>query len=199
MAVSRFSTSTVAKGLPKYQKVWDPNAIASGSLVSLQTVTVGSGGAASISFASIPQTYTHLHIRGIYRDTSSTTGDSALWIQYNGDTGSNYAWHRMWANSASTSAGASSSTTWGLLGVGAYGGNIANQFGATVADISDYTNTNKTKVSRSLTGDDANGYGYIGIHSTLWNNTSAVTSITIYPTSSYNFAQYSQFALYGVK
>ena len=42
------------------------------TLVALQTVTVGAGGAASISFTSIPQTYNDLVIKASSRATNST-------------------------------------------------------------------------------------------------------------------------------
>jgi len=170
-----------------------------GAFDALGSVTVGSGGLSSITFSAIPQTYTHLQISGQFRDSSSNTGDAALWIQFNGDSGSNYAWHRLWGNGSSASAGASTSQTWGLLGVGTYGGDTANAFGSTIADVLDYANTNKTKVARALTGDDTNGAGYIGLHSTLWNNTNAINQITLFPPSGYNFATGTNFSLYGIR
>lgn len=65
-------------------------------------------------------------------------------------------------------------------------------------DVLDYKNTNKYKTSRFLSGYDANGSGVIMLNSELWMSTAAITSITIDNTGS-NFAQYSSFALYGVR
>lgn len=168
------------------------------SYESLQTVTVSSGGASSISFTSIPSTYKHLQIRAITRESlGSTLG--GMYIQLNSDTGSNYAWHRLYGDGASTFAGASTSTTAELGAIIATTAGTSNVFSASVIDILDYQNGNKYKTMRSLTGLDYNGSGYVGLHSGLWQNTAAVTSITINPDSGQNWQQYSSFALYGIK
>jgi hypothetical protein len=160
---------------------------------SIATTTVGSGGSANVEFTSIPGTYTHLQVRGIARSTST---ECDIKVQLNGDTGSNYAYHRLQGNGSATGAdGASSQTTM------FYCGRInasASVFGANIIDILDYTNTNKNTTLRALMGFDANGSGYASLGTGLWMNTNAVTSIKLIPHAG-NFAQYSQFALYGIK
>ena len=74
----------------------------------------------------------------------------------------------------------------------------ASIFGSAIIDIFDYANTNKYKTMRSLYGSDLNGSGQVGIASSVWMNTNAINSIKLYFTSS-NLAQYSSFALFGVK
>ncbi len=168
-------------------------AVAAGSYESIATVTVGSGTAADITFSSIPATYAHLQIRGIGRGTAS---ESDVKIQLNGDTGSNYAYHRLYGTGSTTGAdGASSQTTM------FYCGRLptaTSTFGADIVDILDYTITNKYTTVRALFGWDANGSGNMFFASGLWMNTNAVTSIKLIPHSG-NFAEYSQFALYGIK
>jgi hypothetical protein len=154
--------------------------------------------ASSVTFSNIPNTYKHLQIRCILRESLGTT-IGGMYIQVNGDTGSNYAWHRVWGDGASASAGASSSTTAQLSGIIATTSGTASVFSSAIIDILDYANTNKYKTIRSLTGLDYNGSGYVGLHSGLWMNTAAVTSITINPDSSQNWQQYSRFSLYGIK
>jgi hypothetical protein len=168
------------------------------SYESIQTVTVGSGGASSISFSSIPSTYKHLQIRGISRESlGSTVG--GLYIQMNGDTGSNYAWHRLFGDGTTVTVGAASTQTAELGGITATTAGSANVFSSVVIDILDYANTNKNKTLRSLIGLDYNGSGHLGIYSGLWMNTAAITSITINPDTSQNWQQYTSFALYGIK
>jgi hypothetical protein len=75
---------------------------------------------------------------------------------------------------------------------------LADAFGAGVVDILDYKDTNKYKTVRNLTGVDMNGMGELGLISGLWRNTNAITSILFYPPAN-NIAQYSHFALYGIK
>jgi hypothetical protein len=80
------------------------------------------------------------------------------------------------------------------------GGNAgANMFSGIIIDILDYANTNKYRTIRALSGGDRNGSGFIELCSGLEQSTSAVTSITLEPTATFAFAQYSHFALYGIK
>jgi hypothetical protein len=164
------------------------------SYESIATVTVGSGGAADIDFTSIPSTFKHLQIRQLNLNSAAS---QTIFIRLNGDTGSNYARHQVGGAGASTFASGESSQTAGFIGIGS--GSTSSSFvGALVTDILDYTNTNKNTTVRAFGGTDTNGAGQIKLCSTLWLNTSAVTSILIYPDSG-NFAQYSSFALYGIK
>ena len=171
------------------------------SFESIATVTVGSGGSSSISFSSIPNTYKHLQIRGIARNTGGTTTFELTTIQFNSDTSTaNYAIHQLRGDGSTAAAiGYGTGTVgYGIAGYNASGGNTAGIFGTTIIDILDYTNTSKYKTIRSLNGWDKNGAGNVSLASSLWLNTNAITSITL-GDQSYNLAQYSSFALYGVK
>jgi hypothetical protein len=174
-----------------------------GSYYSIQTATVDSGGATSVTFSSIPQTYTHLQVRAIGRDARSGSGGGydQPFITFNGDTGNNYASHALEGGGSSASAysGTSQANFWGAVNM-PWNGYTSNVFGVGVMDILDYTNTNKYKTMRTLSGFDANGSGAVTVFSGLWQNTAAVTSITLSAQNvSWNFLQYTQFALYGIK
>jgi hypothetical protein len=176
---------------------------APGSYESIATVTVGSGGAANVEFTSIPATYTHLQIRGIAKNSSANPYANNVDLRLNSDTGSNYAWHLLYGVGTSpVGVSATTSTTYIAYAGLAIGANTANVFGVTIIDILDYKNTNKYKTVRALTGANSNTTAtaeqYIGIGSGLWQNTNAITTITLTPNAG-NFTQYSQFALYGIK
>jgi hypothetical protein len=175
-------------------KLWQPD----GAYDSLATVTVGSGGAASVEFAGIPNTYKHLQIRGIGRDTQAS-GAHSLRLQLNSDTGSNYTYHAVIGDGSTASAGALTAQPTQYPGflIGTSG--ATGVFSASIIDILDYANTSKNKVTRTLSGVDNNGSGNIGLFSGMWLNVAAITSITLLPAASTNFAQHSQFSLYGVK
>jgi hypothetical protein len=164
---------------------------------SIATYTVGSGGAANVEFTSIPADYAHLQIRGMSKDTTAGTGVELLYLQFNSDTGNNYATHRLEGNGTSASAGANTSTSAIRAGVNTQA-NSTDIFAATIIDILDYANTNKYTTTRSLTGADKNGSGEVAIRSGVWMNTNAVTSIKL-TSNVANLAQYSHFALYGIK
>ena len=165
-----------------------------GSYDSIQTVNVTSN-TASISFSSIPSTYKHLQIRSI------SAGDQNVGVRcrFNGDTGSNYAWHEIAAGAgygASVYAyNGTSQTSIQLLDQQL--GNSTN-FNTNITDILDYTSTNKNKTTRTLTGVRGGSGGFIYFVSGLWINTSAVTSMTLYPFTG-NFVANTTFALYGIK
>jgi len=166
--------------------------VASTSFESIATVTVGSGGSSSVTFSSIPSTYTHLQIRAIMK---LSTADNLI-LRMNSDTGTNYSWHYLFGSGSSASAAAGTSDT---SIIGTYDPNVANTYAAVVFDILDYANTNKYKTTRLLTGIDTNGGGNVALYGGLWRNTSAITSLTFSSFGSYNFSQYSHFALYGIK
>ena len=172
---------------------YDPAAID-----SIATVTVGSGGSSTITFSSIPSTYTHLQVRAISR-TSRAAGNDPIYIRLNSDSGNNYAWHAIEGNGSSVTAYGYASQAQGWIYIAADSNSPSNVFGANVTDILDYANTNKYKTVRNIGGVDNNGSGVIGFDSVLWQNTNAITSISFTNLSGTNFAQYSHFALYGVK
>lgn len=169
---------------------------------SIATVSVGSGGSSTITFSSIPGTYTHLQVRAFAKSDATTSTYGYCKIQFNSDTGSNYAFHVLKGeNSAVYSQGYASQTSIQAIETPHSHSNYANIFSAGVFDILDYASTNKYKTTRDLSGVDTNSstvdYG-VGLRSGLWMSTSAITSITFTPTFG-GFAQYSHFALYGIK
>ena len=165
---------------------------------SIATTTVGSGGAATVTFSSIPSTYTHLQIRALARGTRSDVGDGLI-LQFNADTASNYSSHYLYGNGTSALAGSWNTTNIPLQVVMSAANATSGIFGVMVLDILDYKDTNKYKTTRALCGNDRNGAGDVILQSGNWRNTNAVTSITIAPLYGAGIAQYSSFALYGIK
>jgi hypothetical protein len=168
--------------------------LSTSSYESIATVTVGSGGQSSISFNSIPSTYKHLQIRF----ASINNAAQSIIMQFNGDTATNYAKHSLNGYGTGTqAAGYPNGNYFNLQGYAIAGSSPNPVVG--IADVLDYTNTNKYKTTRILSGFDANGSGEIDLNSGLWQSTSAVSSIVIKLESSGTINQYSSFALYGIK
>jgi hypothetical protein len=172
------------------------------SYESIQTVTVGAGGSSAASFTSIPSTYKHLQIRCLVKSTSAGNDAWALSLQgyLNADTTvSNYAYHRIYGDGSTVVAGGAADAI-GQLGFIPSAG-LTNVFAPSIIDILDYTNTNKFTTFRAINGSDSNnvGGGYVGFQSQLWKNTAAVNAIEFRAGASGTFAQYSSFALYGIK
>jgi hypothetical protein len=168
--------------------------VSTNSYESISTVTVGSGGQSTISFTSIPATYKHLQIRLISRSVAGSA--DALRLSINGATGV-YRNHYLEGDGSTAVAGTDSISG----GINIYGifSSTANIFGAGIIDILDYADTNKYKTTRSLTGIDKNGSGFVDFDSGLYMQTTAISSITLTYAAGNTFAQYSSFALYGIK
>jgi len=168
----------------------------------IATTLVGAGGVATIEFTNIPQGYKHLQIRAITKNTGAFAGTLDSWMTFNSDSGSNYSFHQLQGNGAAAASAAGTSQTRVRIPNQSPGANsTANTFGSAVIDILDYANVYKYKTTRSLYGanDNTTNTEYrIFLHSGLWMNTAAITSITIVPETA-NFAQYSRFSLYGIR
>jgi hypothetical protein len=163
-----------------------------GAMEPIAMASVGSAGASTISFTSIPNTYKHLQIRGVAYGSNSGN----LWGRFNGDTGNNYARHFFYGDGSSTASGSDSSQPYLNLGLMS---NTGGSFAPTVTDILDYTSVTKNKTARTITGYDLNGGGLMVFYSGgYFINNTAISSIQIFPQTG-TFSQYSQFALYGIK
>lgn len=183
--------------------LWAP----AGAYDALATVTVPSGGAASISFAGIPSGYKHLQIRVSAASDRSGYVVNNYKMTFNGDTASNYRSHWIQGGYGTTpTAEASASGPEGFIYMPTGTTSAAsNVFTGMVIDVLDYANTNKNKTSRNLMGYDVNGTagtgsygGAISLTSGLWQSTSAITSITLAP-ESFSWIQHSSFSLYGIR
>ena len=173
--------------------------LSTNSFESIQTVTVGSGGQSSISFSSIPSTYKHLQLRGIFQNNRGTYGTSTYLLRANSDAGSNYYNHVL-SGSGSGSGSAAAYSDTAVNPNDASGTGVSGVFGASIIDVLDYTNTNKNSTFRMLNGVDINGSGgFVSLNSALWNNTAAITSLVFTPAHGTLWNQYTQVALYGVK
>lgn len=173
-------------------------AAAGGSYESIATVTVGAGGASTVTFTSIPSTYQHLQIRMLARSNRAVTLEGAHGYFNSDTTLTNYRIHGLLGNGASASAyDDSSNYTYIGLVSGASAG--ASMFGVSVCDILDYANTSKNKTVRSLSGSDQNGSGQSRLNGSVWLSTAAINAITISTNGGGNWVEYTQFALYGIK
>jgi len=203
MAIYKFSNVGGFGTYQRYNNFLAGNPVfVAGDFESIATAN-GTGSSATITFSSIPSTYTHLQVRAILRATSGSggwpTGLNSFAI--NGDTtNSNYWNHALVANGATVSAGSANDRITNFF---YYPGNaaLASTHAVYVMDILDYKNTNKLKTLRVLGGGDFNGSGNIYFTSMLWNNTAAINSLsfTVDPTFGVNWGTTTSFALYGIK
>ena len=201
MAITSVKTGSSFTNLQKYDTFLGPNsAYIPSAYESIATVTAA-GGEASLSFTSIPSTYKHLQIRGLYRDETTGGFTRMIGIRFNSDSATNYSYHILYGNGSTVTSlgGATSNTTYtGYIGTDADW--TSNCFGSFITDITDYASTSKNKTIRTFGGGDdntVNANHRMGISSGAWFSTSALTSISLTPAST--FAAGTTFALYGVK
>jgi len=161
----------------------------------LLETTVLASSASSVTFTGLGSysDYTHLQIRYVTQATST----SDIFLRMNADTGSNYAYHWLQGTGSTVSSvGASSQNHIRVFGADANpGGDV---FAPGVIDILDFSSSSKNTTTRTLAGRNATA-NRIFLLSGLYNDTSAVTSISLTEGSTGNFVTGSRFSLYGIK
>jgi len=176
---------------------WAP----SGAYDSIATATVANGTTQTITFSSIPATYTHLQLRYIIRTDRSDDYLDAIGMRFNSDTGSNYYRHRFETENAGGAVGGTSTGTdaqYHFIGSSALC--TSGVFASGVVDILDYANTSKNKTTKSLCGYmESTARNLIGFEGSMWNNTAAVNTIALKVNYGTYYAIGSTIALYGIK
>lgn len=172
------------------------------TFVALATVTVGSGGASSVTFSNIPQTYSDLVVKHSARmDSSSADGYTVLAI--NGNTSTNNVTNRyVLGNGANASS--INNTVFASAGFCSANNATASTFGNGEYYIPNYTGSTSKSISSDSVGENNGTTAYAGLIASLSSPTSAITSITLSggnnsTGATANFMQYSSFTLYGIK
>lgn len=152
-------------------------------------------------FAGIPQQYKHLQLRMTSRTDRSASATADVFVRVNGDSGANYGYHQLYGYNNSAASGATASSTDGLyLGSTAGATSVSGAFGTLVMDLLDFASITKNKTSRCVAGTIGTSAttGIIGINSSLWRSTAAVTSLTVYCNQG-NFVSGTRASLYGLR
>lgn len=160
------------------------------------------GGSTTVTFSSIPTTYTSLQIRMIVKNTGA--GEvSVPTLTFNNDSGNNYSQHQLYGTGAS--AVATGDASFPYIGLGSLPAsstsnpNLTNIFGVSIIDIHDYNSTTRNKTVRFMSGCDMN-YATTNARITLgsgaWLNTNAITSIKL---SFDGTVSGTTISLYGIK
>lgn len=161
----------------------------------ISSVTVGAGGAATISFSSIPQTpYTDLYLVVSGR---SDAANMYLGIKFNGSSTTDYSRVFLFADGATTQGGqVTSVASMTASGLNARSDQTANIFGNTCYHIPNYAVTAAKAVLADAVNENNAATSYLLISGGMRTTTDAITSITLTPGFG-NFAQYSTAYLYG--
>jgi len=178
--------------------------MASNTFTLIASSTVGSGGAASIDFTSIPGTYTDLVLKISARSDRPDYFTNFTNIRFNGST-TGYSYRNLVAQAANSPISQNSSSLgYAYLGYTNQTNNNANTFSNLEVYIPNYAgSTNKSFSSDSVMEANDTTNNNMGFFASLWSNTAAITSIKLAAGnanfSDYNFLQYSTAYLYGIK
>ena len=156
--------------------------------------------AASVTFSSIPATYTDLVLKYSSRhDNAFSISQSA--ITFNGSSAANYSETALYGNSISATSGRQSGSSDISFMYDDANSATANTFSNTELYIPNYTvSANKPMSWFGVTENNAttsNSAMVVG-NASLWRDNSAITSITILALASRNFLTGSSFYLYGI-
>lgn len=172
-----------------------------GAAMELISTTILGSTSSTISFTSVPQTYKHLELRITAAVNANIQSSTTIRFRFNADTGlsSKYAYHHLYGNGSSVPSDSTTSQSGAVLN-GFGDTSVANIWGAGVISILDYTNTSKYKTLRGLIGTvNTTYYKRIGLASGLWQDTAAITDVTLTEPNGYGWIAGSRFSLYGIK
>ncbi len=155
----------------------------------IATTTLGSP-SSSITFSSIPSTYTDLIIVTNTQRDATGSGVVGFVAQFNGDTATNYSVTAVLGNGTTAFSGRDNNQTGAFVLTGQDG-----IWGNSIINIMNYSNstTYKTLLTRINTTSGNGVSAYVG----LWRSTSAINSVTL--TGSASLKTGSTFTLYGIK
>lgn len=155
----------------------------------INTQTLGTA-VASVTFSSIPQTYTDLVL--VFAGSSASLSTDSIDIQFNGDTATNYSYTILSGTGSVASSGRGTSTAF-IAGALITSTEITNS----TWNIFNYTNTTNSKTVL-VRGNIAGALVRAAVG--LWRKTpEAITSITLKNDTAQNFAVGCTFTLYGIK
>lgn len=157
------------------------------AMTALANLTLGSA-ASTVTFSSIPATYRDLRIVV----NAATSAEGNIFIQVNGDTGSNYSQVNM-RGFATSSTGSSSGTSTRIYSNYSTGLQTSSR-AINTYDIMDYAQTDKHKTMLIR----ANHSDEVDAIAGRWASTSAISSVTLTANDATTFTSGSSFALFGI-
>jgi hypothetical protein len=192
MAISRFSSSRVTQGLPKYQSAWDQDGVAQGAITPIATVNFTQ--AVVFTWGNIPQDYTDLMlvINGQFNNTgpliiddinltNPTCGLTAMYAN-----GTNVFSERV-VNQGGVAITATPSAQ---MSAGTH---------SIVINIFDYANTNKFKTYLSRKSSELGTAGNVSFLSGTIQMNAALTYFKFSSQNTNNYFTGGTATLYGIK
>ena len=156
---------------------------------AIATTTLGSA-ASTITFNSIPATYTNLRLVLVCK----MTANAGVYVRFNNDNTSTYSWVGLYGDGTSAASYRATDTAGFAFGPAAF---RSNEWGMGTFDVFSYTgSTYKTSLVNQ--SNDSNGAGYSSSIVSLWPITSAITRIDLINQAATTFAAGTTATLYGI-
>jgi len=155
----------------------------------ISSVTVGSGGASSIAFTSIPADYTDLFLRVSTRTTNANASEN-MTMSINGST-ANQTGRYLFGSGSSVASGTITNWDVGIQGTVT----TANTFASTDIYIPNYAGSNNKSALQEYATENNGTAASLVMEALLWSQTAAITSLSI---AFGNIAQHSTAYLYGI-
>jgi hypothetical protein len=166
-------------------------------LIGSATVTASTQ--ASITFTSIPSTFTDLCIKLSSRSDKSGSTYANVFLSYNGSTAS-FRSLEVYGTGSGVGSGSAVASPGGGQGSGYINAisSTSSTFGNYEIYIPNYAGSVNKASSTDWAVENNATLGLLGFVANLWSDTTAITSITLTPDGG-NFVQYTTAYLYGVK
>ena len=165
---------------------------------AIETVTVGSGGAASITFSAIPADYTDLKLVISARCDNSNRQD--IFAQFNGVSTATYSMRRLYGEGSGSgqSDSVSNNDNGFRCGRSTSVNDTASTFASTNIYIPNYSVSGVAKTASAETAEENNATSALQfIWADYWSGTDAIASILLQNLAG-NFVEHSTATLYGI-
>ena len=150
----------------------------------------------SVTFGSIPATFDDLWLMATARSDRSASDGDTIKARFNGAANdANLSTRGLYAYTTPQSQSLSEAR----IGLACSTGHTSNTFASTEVYIPNYAgSTNKSMSSFATTEDNTTTNSLIAVYASLWQDTSAITQITMFPGYGTNFVTGSSFYLFGI-
>jgi hypothetical protein len=166
------------------------------TIVPIGSVIVGSGGASSIDFSSIPSTYNDLRLVVSARTNAAAAQDNG-YITFNGSS-SSHSYRRLYGDgSGGVGTNTASTNSINFIYPGATA--TASTFNNGELFVPNYASSSNKYWSIDSVAENNTSEAYIFLINGLWANTAAINQITISPFTGTAFVEHSSAYLYGIK
>jgi hypothetical protein len=164
------------------------------TFTKIASVSVGSGGSSSITFSSIPSTYTDLVLCLSLRASIDVTNYS---MDFN-DLSTNQTSRQIYGSgsAAASNSGSSFDVAYGTVNSSVF---TSNTFANAQIYIPNYAGSNYKSISVDGVTENNASTAYATLAAGLWSATAAITKIQLYPSGKTGtLVEYSTATLYGV-